>query len=113
MKSDEEVEHPLRISNPEIFSEYEKVQQTEFLSSMLMVHLADTFLSPTGLMIFNGTKNAMIGSKKGAPLEHVAKGTVMQMSLNLSVNKLREDIVYENSCITTFACDNLMQERLK
>ena len=89
------------------------MQQTEFLSSMLMVHLADTFLSPTGLMIFNGTKNAMIGSKKGAPLEHVAKGTVMQMSLNLSVNKLREDIVYENSCITTFACDNLMQERLK
>jgi hypothetical protein len=52
---------------------------------MLMIHLADNYLAPTGFMIFNGGKNAMIGDKKSAPLEHVAKSTVMQMSLNLSV----------------------------
>ena len=75
---------------------------------MLMVHLADNYLAPTGFMIFNGSKNVMNGDKKSAPLEHVAKGTVMQLSLNLSVHKLREDIVYENSCITTFACDGLL-----
>ena len=75
---------------------------------MLMIHLADNFLSPTGIMIFNGSKNAMIGSKKAAPLEHIAKSTVMQISLNLSLHKLREDIVYENSCILTYACDTLM-----
>ena len=84
-KSEEDVLHPLNISNPKCFEEYEKIQQTEFISSMLMVHLADNYLSPTGFMIFNGSKNVLKGEKQAAPLEHIAKGTVMQMSLNLSV----------------------------
>lgn len=37
----------------------------------------------------------------------------MQQALNLSIFKLREDIVYENARITTFACDQLIQERTK
>jgi hypothetical protein len=78
-----------------------------------MVHLADNYLSPTGMMIFNGNKNVLNGDRKSAPLEHIAKGTVMQLSLNLSVKKLKEDIVYENSCITTMACEPLIQDRLK
>lgn len=30
--------------------------------------------------------------------------------MNLSIFKLREDIVYENATIATFACDNLYQK---
>ena len=47
----------------------------------------------------------------GTPLEKIAKGTVMQQALNLSVLKMREDIVYENTNINTFVCDTLIQPR--
>ena len=33
--------------------------------------------------------------------------------MNLSVNKLREDIVYENANINMFICDKLIQDRNK
>ena len=76
---------------------------------MLMVHLADRHLSPVGLVIFPGSKQALYGDQKeGTPLMHIAKGTVMQMSLNLSMYKIREDIVYENANINTFTCDTLI-----
>lgn len=75
-----------------------------------MVHLSDQHLSPTGWIMFTGNKNAMHGLKEAAPLEHVAKSTVMQQALNLSVNKLREDIVYENVNVNTFICTRLIQE---
>lgn len=78
---------------------------------MLMVHLSDQHLSPTGFMMFCGSQNVLTGLKESAPLEHIAKGTVMQQSLNLSVNKLREDIVYENTSITNFVFDKLLTER--
>ena len=53
--------HPMSISNPNIFDEYEKVQREEFLSTMLMVHLSDQHLSPTGYMMFVGSQNALTG----------------------------------------------------
>ena len=37
----------------------------------------------------------------------------MQQALNLSVNKLKEDIVYENTNINTFVFDKLLTERHK
>ena len=72
------------------------------------MHLADNHLSPTGLVMFPGSKKVLIGDRESSPMECVAKGTVMQQALNLSVHKLREDIVYENATIATFACDNLI-----
>lgn len=81
---------------------------------MLMVHLSDQHLSPTGYVVFPGSKKTLHSVKDtGMPLEFIAKGTVMQMALNLSVFKLREDIVYENANINTFACDTLIQGRNK
>lgn len=76
-----------------------------------MVHLADKHLAPTGYIKFLATRGSLHGSKQSSPLELVAKGTVMQMGLNLSVDKLREDIVYENANINFFICDRLKQER--
>ena len=108
----EERIHPFKISSMECFDEYEKIQQAEFLSTMLMVHLADRYLAPTGYMIFISSKNAMDHDPNvGTPLEKIAKGTVMQQALNLSVLKMREDIVYENTNINTFVCDTLIQPR--
>ena len=76
---------------------------------MLMTHLADKHLSANGIIVFNGSRETLLGgSKKALPMHQVAKGTVMQMGLNLSVYRLREDIVYENSYITMFACDTLL-----
>jgi len=101
--------HPHKIGSPDIFDEYEKVQQSEFISSMLMVHACNEHTSPTALIMFPGSKAALHGNHKQAlPLEIIAKSTVMQMALNLSIFKLREDIVYENCRVTTFACDTLI-----
>ena len=79
---------------------------------MLMVHCADRHLASTGYVLFISTKDAMESSPKhGTPLEKIAKGTISQSALNLSLNKMREDLVYENSCINTFVCDRLIQPR--
>jgi len=79
---------------------------------MLAVHLADRYLAATGYVLFIATKNALESSPKaGTPLEKIAKGTVAQQALNLSMYKMREDLVYENSKINTYICDRLMQER--
>jgi len=81
---------------------------------MLMVHLANDHVAPTGYIMFPGNKNALHGDpEKGMPMEYIAKGTVMQMATNLSVYKLREDIVYENCNVNTFACQTLIQPRNK
>ena len=101
-------EHPFKISSMECFDKYEQIQQAEFISTMLMVHLADKHVSPTGWVMFTGNKNALHGLSNAAALEHVAKSTVMQQALNLSVNKLREDIVFENCNVNTFICTTLL-----
>lgn len=64
-------------------------------------------------MVFVGTKNTLHGLKTGAPLEHIGKNVVLQAALNLSVNKLREDIVYENANVNMFICDKFIQDRNK
>ena len=51
--------------------------------------------------------------KAGTQLEKIAKGTVAQQALNLSMHKMREDIVYENSNVNTFICDRMVQSRNK
>jgi len=81
------------------------------MSTMLMVHLAERHLSGTGYVLFTGSKGALYGEKTASPLEQVAKSTVMQQGLNLNTNKLREDLVYENSVINMFVADRLMQPR--
>ena len=113
IEKDELPEHPLSIGSMDCFDEYEKIQQAEFISTILTVNLASKFLSPNGLIIFNGSKSVMHGLKNAAPLEHIAKGTVMQQALNLSVNKFSEGVVWDNSVVNTFVCDNLIQDRNK
>ena len=69
--------HPMMISNPACFDEYEKIQQTEFLSTMLSVHLAEGHLSPTGYVLFVGSKDCLHGlSSETTPLENMAKSVV-------------------------------------
>ena len=77
----------------------------------MMVHLASHHLSPNGYIVFNGTKNALYGLRQGSVLENIAKSTNMQMALNLSLNKYHEDIVWDNTCINTFICETLIQDR--
>lgn len=106
--------HPHKIASQQVFEQYEQIQRAEFISTMLLVHLADRWLCPTGYVVFNGSKAVKHGDVTNAtPLHHVAKGTVMQMGLNLSVLKLREDIVYENTNINIYLCDTLKQTRNK
>ena len=79
---------------------------------MLAVHLSDRHLSPNGFFMVCGSQAALLGQHKNAsPLEHVAKHTVMQACVNLSVRKIQEDLVYENTCMTVFAPSFLDQER--
>lgn len=102
-------EHPSLIGNMNCFDEYEKIQQAEFLSTMLTVHLASDHLSPTGYVLFMGSENAIsTDPKKGMPMEKIAKGTVMQQALNLSAHKVREDVIYGNTNINTFICKTLI-----
>ena len=61
--------HPHMISSPDIFQEYQKIQQSEFISSMLMTHLADKHLSANGIIVFNGSRETLLGgSKKALPM---------------------------------------------
>lgn len=71
-------ENPLNISSIDCFDEYEKIQQSEFISTILQVHLADEHLAPTGFIMFPGSKKVLVGDKEALPMEHIAKGTVMQ-----------------------------------
>ena len=64
----EGAKHPLSISNIKCFDEYEKIRQTEFISTMLMAHLADRYLAPTGYMLYCGSKEVLHGQKTAAPL---------------------------------------------
>ena len=108
---DEEFFHPFSISSPECFDNYEIIRNAEFLSTSLSVNLADNFLSPTGYIAFMGSKSTVVNNlQKSSPLERIGKGTVMQMALNLSVNKLREDVVYDNAIVNTIVCDGLLQD---
>mmetsp|Transcript_18002 Transcript_18002/g.30651 ORF Transcript_18002/g.30651 Transcript_18002/m.30651 type:complete len:137 (-) Transcript_18002:19-429(-) len=78
---------------------------------MMAAHLASDFLSPTGYVLFTGSKEALHGNKKQPTLEYVAKATVMQQALNLGVFKIREKVIYENAVVNVFACDRLQQAR--
>jgi hypothetical protein len=73
-----------------------------------MVHLASKHLSPNGYIVFNGSKNTLYGHKLASPLENIAKGTIMQQALNLSLNKYHEEIVWDNTCVNTFVCETLI-----
>lgn len=108
---EEKRHHPFSISSPECFDNYDRIQRAEFLSTMLAVHLSDKHLSPCGFFMLVGSRPALFGDRVAAPLEHVAKSTVMQQAINLSVNKIKEDLVYENSCMAVFVPDRLAQER--
>ena len=107
----EKCHHPFSLSSVDCFANYERIQQSEFLSTMLAVHLADAHLAPTGFFMLAGSRAALFGDRQAAPLEHVAKSTVMQQATNLSMNKVREDLVYENSCMAVFVPDRLFQDR--
>lgn len=105
--------HPFSVSSPECFSTYARIQQTEILSSMLSVHLASKFLSPTGLLVLSGSESVVHGGKKATPFEHIAKSVVMQQALNLSVDQMEEGLVWHNTNIISLALDKLIEDRTK
>ena len=78
---------------------------------MLAVNLASKILSPNGYFLLVGDKKILHGGKKAAVLEHVGKDVVMGTAVNLSVDKFKEGVVWDNSTINTFACSTLIQER--
>ena len=103
--------HSMMISNPACFEEYEKIKRSEFLSTMLCVHLTEKFLSPTGYFLLVGNSPTLHGlSKETTPLENMAKSVVMQQAMNLSVQKIKEGLVYENAVINVYTCNRLAQE---
>lgn len=81
------------------------------MPTILAVHLADKHLSPNGFFMVCGSKPVLLGEKLAAPMEHVAKSAVMQAAVNLSVDKIKEDLVYEHTVMTAYVPDRLSQGR--
>lgn len=73
---DEEFVHPLSVASEDCFDWYSKIQQAEFIPTMLTVNLAGEYLAPTGYVVFTGSKDSLHGKRNQTALEFVAKSTV-------------------------------------
>ena len=109
----------------QLFEQYEEFRKANIYSSILMTHLASHYLSPNGYVgwngsfdVFNGVENLPDFKKKvylenTGIIEAIGKQTTMKQGLDLSIDRMDENVIYANAKVNVLLFEDLITEKAR